>query len=93
MSLDLTVERGDTRLMPNETRRYAYQRPLDFRAAAIAFRITVHPDDFYAKFYRATMRDKEFKTGHAAIRAALRHAETSTYVLFEREAPVGSHRA
>lgn len=89
VSLDLTGERADTRLMPDETRRYAYKRPLDPRAAAVAYRITVLPDDFYAKFYRATLSDLEFKAGRPAIRVALRHAENSSYVLFLREAPVG----
>lgn len=93
VSLDLTSERADTRLMPDETRRYAYQRPLAARAAAVAFRITVRPDDFYAKFYRATLKDPELKSGRSAIRAALRHAETSAYVLFAREAFIRRERS
>jgi len=88
VSLDLTVERADTRLMPDERRRYAYDRPLDPRATAVVFRITVSPDAFYADFYRATLRDPSFRQGRAAIRAALRRAEASPYELYNARLPL-----
>jgi len=83
VSLDLTTEIADTRLMPDEARRYGYRRPLDARATAMFFRITVDPDAFYARFYRATLLDPDFRKGRAAIRAALRQAESSSFTLFE----------
>ncbi len=88
VSLDLAEERADTRLLPDEKRRYAYDRSLDARAAALFFRITVAPDAFYADFYRAVLTDSGFGKGHAALRQALRQAETSPYVLFDRREPL-----
>lgn len=84
VSLDLTVERADTRLMPDEKRRYPYDQPIDPRAAAVVFRVTVHPDAFYANFYRATLRDADFKKGRAALRDALRRTGQSSFVAFKK---------
>lgn len=83
VSLDLSAELADTRLMPDEKRRYLYDRPFDPRAVAVVFRIVVRPDVFYAAFYRATLSDSEFRKGRAALREALRRATTSSYVAFE----------
>lgn len=88
VSLDLAEERADTRVMPDEKRRYAYERPLDARATAVVFRIVVHPDAFYADFYRAILRDPDFKKGRAALHEALRQAEGSPYELFARREPL-----
>lgn len=88
VSLDLAEERADTRLMPDEKRRYAYERQIDPRATAVVFRIVVHPDAFYADFYRATLGDPDFKMGRGALREALRQAEGSPYELFARREPL-----
>ncbi|MBI4984496.1 MAG: hypothetical protein HZC24_03905 [Rhodocyclales bacterium] len=88
VSLDLATEHADTRLLPDESRRYAYRRPRDARAAALVFRIVVAPDDFYARFYRASLRDPDVRKGRAALREALRRAEASSYVLFESRRPL-----
>lgn len=82
VSLDLTVEHADTRLLPDEQRRYNYDRPRDPRTASVLFRITVYPDAFYAKFYRATLRDPQLGRGRAALREALRRAEHSHFEIF-----------
>jgi hypothetical protein len=82
VSLDLVTERADTRLMPDEKRPYNYDRPLAPRAVSVVFRLTVYPDAFYAKFYRATLRDPDFTKGRAAIHDALRKAEASPYELY-----------
>ena len=82
VSIDLTVEHADTRLMPDEKRSYAYDRPLDPHAAALVFHITVDPDAFYADFYRATLRDPEFRKGRTALRKALQQADSSPYELY-----------
>ncbi|WP_164844357.1 multiheme c-type cytochrome [Azoarcus sp. DN11] len=83
VSLDLTTEHADTRILPDEVRRYSYRGSLHPQAVALAVRIKVEPDAFYADFYRATLRDPDFKKGRAAISQALRHAEQSSYVLYE----------
>jgi cytochrome c554/c'-like protein len=83
VTLDLTAERADTRIMPDEVRRYAYRRPLHPRARGLVVRITVEPDAFYADFYRATLRDPSLGKGRAALREALRRAEATPYVLYQ----------
>ncbi len=88
VSLDLTVERADTRLRPGELRRYRYDRARDRRAAAVLLRIRVFPDAFYAEFYRATLDDPSFRTGRAAIRAALERAQASAYQLYDARLPL-----
>lgn len=92
VSLDLSTERADTRILPDEVRRYAYTRPLHPQAAALAVRIKVEPDAFYTDFYRATLRDPDFKQGRAALRQALRHAEGSGYVLYQSQQELPSQR-
>ena len=81
VSLDLTRERSDTRLMPDERRVYPYDRPLDPRALSLVFRVTVYPDAFYAEFYRATLRDPALIKGRGMIREALKRATASPYTL------------
>lgn len=83
VSLDLTEERADTRILPDEVRRYGYDQPLAAGAAALVARIRVEPDAFYTEFYRATLRNAGYTKGRAAIREALRQAEGSGYVLYE----------
>ncbi|MCC4118142.1 cytochrome c family protein [Aromatoleum toluclasticum] len=83
VSLDLSEERSDTRILPDEVRRYDYNRPRLPGATALVARVRVEPDAFYAEFYRATLRDADFTKGQEAILAALRDAERSGYVLYE----------
>ena len=83
VSLDLSEERSDTRILPGEIRRYPYDQPIASGAASLVARIRVEPDAFYAEFYRATLRDAGYPKGRTAIREALRQAERSGYVLYE----------
>lgn len=87
VSLDLATELADTRLMPDESRRYRYQRPRDPTAQGVFFRIRVQPDAFYAEFYRAVWDDPDYAPGQEALREALRQAEASPYVLFRQYRP------
>lgn len=83
VSLDLSEERTDTRLLPDETRRYDYDRERAAGAIALVARVRIEPDAFYAEFYRATLRNPDFVKGRAALGAALEQAESSGYVLYE----------
>ncbi|MDD5328943.1 MAG: ammonia-forming cytochrome c nitrite reductase subunit c552 [Sulfuricella sp.] len=82
VSLDLTMEKSDTRIMPDETRRYVYRRNLHPRAIALTTRIVVEPDAFYADFYRATLKDQDVRIGRKAIDRALQHAEQTPYAIY-----------
>ncbi len=85
VSLDLTIERADTRILPDEMRRYAYNRPRHPQATMLTVRIRVEPDAFYADFYRATLSDPKFSKGRNALRLALHQAERSGYLLYESQ--------
>lgn len=82
VGLDLTTEHSDTRLMPDEVRHYAYDRPRHVEAVALVIHITVEPDAFYARFYRATLKDPEFRQGRQALREALGRAKRSGYEMY-----------
>jgi len=82
VSLDLRTEKSDTRIMPDEIRRYGYGKALHPNAVALTVQIIVEPDAFYADFYRATLSDPEFRIGRKAISEALRRAEQAPYVVF-----------
>lgn len=82
VSLDIQSEKSDSRIMPDEVRRYGYDKAIHADAVVLSIRIVVEPDAFYADFYRAILEDPDFKAGRKAIREALRHAEKSPYVLY-----------
>lgn len=93
VSLDLQTEKADTRIMPDETRRYGYEKQFHSDAVALTVRIIVKPDAFYADFYRATLDNREFQTGRKAISEALRRTGQATYTVFHsrQEMPVCKH--
>ncbi|MFA7243472.1 MAG: multiheme c-type cytochrome [Sulfuricellaceae bacterium] len=83
VSLDLQMEKADTRIMPDEVRRYGYEKVMLADAVALTIVIVVEPDAFYADFYRATLNDPEFRIGRNSIREALKLAERSSYRIFK----------
>jgi len=83
VSLDLAEEFSDTRIAPDEVRRFAYDEALNPRAVQIGFKVMVEPDAFYASFYRATLKDPDFRRGRGEVKKALQNAQNSIYVLFE----------
>ena len=93
VSLDLTTETFDTRIAPDEVRRYGYGKPLGPLAAQLVYRITVEPDAFYVSFYRARLEDPDVGKGRSALMRALRNAEGSAYVLYESEQPISADTA
>jgi mono/diheme cytochrome c family protein len=92
VSPDLTVERADTRILPDEIRRYRYARPRHTGAASLVARIRVEPDAFYAAFYRATLQQPSTVDGREALIRALHDAERSGYVLYESTQPLPDER-
>lgn len=88
VGLDLAEELFDTRIAPDEVRRFAYDEVLNSRAVKIGFKVTVEPDAFYANFYRATLLDPDFQRGRQELEKALENAQQSIYVLFEASQPI-----
>jgi hypothetical protein len=91
LALDLSREEYDTRLAPDETRRFDYDRPRHSQARFLRLRLVVEPDAFYADFYRATLTDPEVRKGRPALEAALRAAIASAYVLHEQRLDIDIH--
>lgn len=92
VSPDLTVERADTRILPDEIRRYRYTQPRPIGAARLVARVRVEPDAFYAAFYRATLQQAGTVDGREALIRALHDAERSGYVLYESTQPLPDER-
>lgn len=88
VALDLRTETADTRIMPDETRHYGYNRKLRQGAVALSVRIVVQPDAFYADFYRATLAEPEFLHGRKAIKEALQRAQLAPYTVFYTRQPI-----
>lgn len=85
VTLDLSSERADTRILPDEVRRYRYEAERAAGAVAIRLRIVVEPDAFYVDFYRAMLGDADVRAGRAALREALQRAMASPYELLVRQ--------
>lgn len=91
VSLDITAEIADTRIMPDEVRRYPYNKVMHPQATSLTIQMVVEPDAFYANFYRATLDAPDFSIGREAIREALHRAEHSSFVVyFQRQAILDS---
>ena len=87
--LDLGSETADTRLPPDGELRLVYERPAHRAAVALAYRLRVEPDEFYARFYRALLADSAAGKGRELIALALKQAESSAFLAFDerRELP------
>jgi hypothetical protein len=87
--LDLGSEIADTRLPPDGEVRLVYERPAHRAAVALAYRLRVEPDEFYARFYRALLADGGAGKGQELIALALKQAESSAFLAFDerRELP------
>ena len=87
--LDLGSEIADTRLPPDGEVRLVYERPAHHAAVALAYRLRVEPDEFYARFYRALLADGGAGKDQELIALALKQAESSAFLAFDerRELP------
>jgi Zn-finger protein len=81
--LDLGSETADTRLPPDGELRLVYERPAHRAAVALAYRLRVEPDEFYARFYRALLADGTAGKGRELIALALKQAESSAFLAFD----------
>ena len=86
--LDLSREIADTRLPPDGELNVDYRKPRVRGAAALTYRLRVEPDEFYARFYRSILADASARRGAPLIRQALKEAEASGFVAYERQLPL-----
>lgn len=85
------VEVEDTRIPPGEHLELAaaWKDGAVDRAVAARIVVRVVPDDYYEGLYRRRLRQKLPPAVRAQLAEALRRAESSHYVAFEEQVPIG----
>ncbi|HIP07534.1 MAG TPA: hypothetical protein EYG66_06710 [Mariprofundaceae bacterium] len=74
-------EKQDTRLMPDESRRYVADNPPK-ASQSVRFDIKVVPDNFYKSVYQSLLDDDLQADAKVLIQRALDETHTNDYVLF-----------
>ncbi|MDQ6961593.1 MAG: multiheme c-type cytochrome [Mariprofundaceae bacterium] len=77
------VEKSDTRLMPNETRRYVVKQ-LPAQTTQLIFRIRVEPDFYYKGLYKNLLTFTKDQKALSQLREALSLTYKNDYTLFEQ---------
>jgi len=88
VTLDLSEELYDTRIPPQASRAFTYAAVMPEDAVSLRVRVVVHPDHFYQRFFAATLQDGGGGAGRAHLEAALRHAQSSPFTVFEQTLPL-----
>ena len=87
VTLDLSREVSDTRLLPGRSAALQYRRRIEAPGMRVRFSVVVEPDAFYTKLFEALLRQGAGR-GEAQIRAALEASRRSPFTVFERELPL-----
>lgn len=87
VSLDLSREVFDTRLLPGRRATLDYRRVLPAPGVRARLSVVVYPDAFYTRFYETLLAGGAGR-GEAAIGEALAASRRSVFTLFEREVPL-----
>lgn len=83
--LDLPDELFDTRIRPGETVTINYSQKVLRAGLALRATVTVEPDYFYSKFFRAILDGGQVAKGRAQIQQALQRTQESPFVIFKQE--------
>ena len=83
VSLDLSEEIFDTRIPPQKSFEFDYSARGGYSDSKIAFEVWVYPDEFYNRFYRDLLKDKDGGFDGKEIEKALKITERSGYILFK----------
>jgi len=84
VTLDLTAELSDTRLLPGETAVLEYRRSAGVPGMSARFSVVVYPDWFYTRFFDALLRQGAGR-GAAEITEALAATRRSSFTVFSRD--------
>jgi Cytochrome c554 and c-prime len=87
VSLDLSREEFDTRLLPGRRATLEYRRALPAPGLRARLSVVVYPDAFYTRFFEARLAGRAGR-GEAAMREALEASRRSAFTVFEREVPL-----
>ncbi len=83
--LDLSDELFDTRIRPGETVTINYRQKVLWARLTLRATVTVEPDYFYSKFFRALLDGGQVAKGRAQIQQALQRTQESPFVIFKQE--------
>jgi hypothetical protein len=88
VALDLSEEIYDTRIPPKGTHTMTYIRSIDQPGVKLKAVVEVYPDEFYRRFYEATLAGSLPLKQKQLLRQALAEAKKSPYKIFEKEVPL-----
>jgi hypothetical protein len=86
--LDLSDELFDTRIRPGDTVTINYSQKVLWAGLTLRATVTVEPDYFYSKFFRAILDGGQVAKGRAHIQQALQRTQDSPFVIFKQEIPL-----
>jgi hypothetical protein len=87
VTLDLSREVSDTRLMPGESVTLEYRRRVDRPGLRARAAVIVEPDAFYTRFFEALLASGAGR-GEPRIREALAASRRSPFTVFVQEVPL-----
>ncbi len=88
VSLDLSIEYFDTRLIPGETATLRYEKLLSPHAKNLVTSVRVEPDAFYSQFYKALLESELKERSKVLIRQALSDSTASGYSIYTERHPI-----
>jgi hypothetical protein len=83
--LDLSRELSDTRIPAGETFTINYSQKVPRAGLTLRATVTVEPDYFYSKFFRAVLDGGQIAKGRAQIQQALKRTQESPFIIFKQE--------
>ncbi|MBI5048553.1 MAG: hypothetical protein HZB54_06375 [Deltaproteobacteria bacterium] len=82
VSLDLSEEFFDTRVAPQKTFEFDYTFSNSYNNHRLVFEVWIYPDEFYNRFYKALLKNKDDDFKRKEIAKALKITEGSGYRFF-----------
>ncbi|MEK7829099.1 MAG: hypothetical protein AAB256_04865, partial [Deltaproteobacteria bacterium] len=83
VSLDLSKEIFDTRIPPEKSFEFDYTVNKSYNRGKLVFEVRVYPDEFYNRFYKDLLKNKDGSFNRKEIEKALKITEKSNYILFK----------
>ncbi len=83
VSLDLSKEIFDTRIPPEKSFEFDYRVNKSYNRSKLVFEVRVYPDEFYNRFYKGLLKNKDGSFNRKEIEKALKITERSGYILFK----------
>ncbi len=88
VTLDLTKELFDTRIAQGKSRTVRYVRAINQTGLTLRASVIVVPDDFYIKFFEATLTKAKTREARALLDQAMREGRARSFPLFAENVTV-----